>query len=190
MERQLSIYVSASPEMDEECELLGQLLANITRSVRWTFKRTPGPHLGENPDLDSLRASQFYLILLGMDIVAPIGVEYRAAREQDLAILAFRNIETSASPAAAYFAQNMGIRWRAFRTPQDFIGQFERDLLARLIEGTPGYGLDLNEIERLSVRLEALREEDAQDHKSAESDTRRGAGGGGIILPNGASNAR
>ena len=40
MAAELSIYVSASPEMDAECELLGQMLANMARSLRWTIKRS------------------------------------------------------------------------------------------------------------------------------------------------------
>ena len=31
------------PEMDAECELLGQMLAGLRQTVRWMIKRTPGP---------------------------------------------------------------------------------------------------------------------------------------------------
>ena len=41
MDRELAIYVSAAQEMDRECELLGQLLAELIPAVRWTIKRTP-----------------------------------------------------------------------------------------------------------------------------------------------------
>ena len=35
MAKQLALYVSASPEMDAECELLGQLLAGMFHSTGW-----------------------------------------------------------------------------------------------------------------------------------------------------------
>src|SRR5690554_4831481 len=109
MDKELGIYISAAPEMDAECELVGQLLAGMTQSVRWTIKRTPAPPEGEAPDLERLRASQFYLILLGTDIVAPMGVEHAEARRRELAIFAYRNVELASSPAATYFARNLGI---------------------------------------------------------------------------------
>jgi len=175
----LAIYVSASPEMDAECELVGQLLADMPRSVEWRIRRTPVHGEHENPDLDGLCASQFYLILLGMDITAPIGVEWLAAQDAGLTTFAFRKVSRVPSPAAAFFAHNSAAAWRPYRTPQEFIQRFERELIARLIEGTPGYGLALADIEELSERLEAPD----SDVGGSGGEERRGAGGGGVILP-------
>ena len=181
MEKELSIYVSASTEMDAECELLGQFLAGMPRSIRWTIKRTPRGYEHVNPDLSALRNSHFYLILLGMDIKAPIGVEWEAAREAHLAVLAFRKSKVIPSPAGAFFAHNTRISWQLYETPRDFVQKLERALVTRLIEGTPGYGLGIGDIEELAARLEALKEGPSQEE--SESEERRGAGRGGIILP-------
>jgi hypothetical protein len=178
MAKELAIYVSASPELDAECELLGQLLASLPRSVRWTIKRTPGPHEPGIPDLKALRGSQFYVILLGMDIMAPIGVELVAALEERVLTMAYRARRMAPSPAAAYFAQNVEVEWRWYDTPQEFVQQFEKRLITELISGTPGYGLALGDLEELSARLKALEEE----VDSAEVEERRGAGRGGVIL--------
>jgi len=177
-EKKLAIYVSASPEMDAECELLGQLLADMPRLVKWSIRRTPSHGQGENPDLEGLRASQFYLILLGMDITAPVGVEWLAARDAGLATFAFRNLDRTPSLAAAFFARNSGISWLPYRSPREFICRFERDLITQLIEGTPGYGLALADIEELSRRLQARE----RDLASPGREERRGAGGGGVIF--------
>jgi len=179
MENELSIYVSAASEMDAECELLGRLLAAMTKSTRWTIKRTPGIHEFANPDLESLAASDFYLILMGTDITAPIGVELRAAQHASLPLFAYRCSEGIATPAAAFFVHNVGVAWKSYASPKGFVRDFERRLIARLVEGTPGYGLNLDEIQDLSRRLDALR---AQGDEDPATDGRRGAGGGGVIL--------
>ncbi len=184
MAAELSIYVSASPEMDAECELLGQMLANMVRSLRWTIKRTPGPHEYANPDLEALSESHFYLILMGTDITAPVGVEWRAAQQAGVTTYAFRNVERVASPAAAVFTHSIEATWEPYHTPHEFVRRFERELIDRLIEGTPGYGLDLADLEQLSVRKRALEQE---EQGQPEGEERRGAGGGGVILAAGES---
>ena len=179
MEKALALYVSAAPEMDAECERLGQLLAEMTPAVRWGIKRTPASHAYANPDLDALRDSHFYLILMGTDIVAPIGVELRAARQASVPIMAYRKADALTSPAAAVFLRDSQLAWQAYGNAHEFVRHFERALIARLIEGTPGYGLALTELAELSQRLAAL---DGAEEVT-EADERRGAGRGGVILP-------
>jgi hypothetical protein len=177
--KELAIYVSAAPEMDAECELLGQLLAEMTPATRWVIKRTPAPNEGGNPDLDALRASHLYLILLGMDIYAPMGVEWMAAQGAHITTFAFRSTEAVPSPAATDFARNAPVAWVLYETPLDFVRQFEHLLIEELLRGTPGYGLDLADVEGLLARQERL--EEAPDAPDGED--RRGAGRGGVILP-------
>jgi len=186
MEKTLGLYVSASSEMDAECELLGQLLAGMPRAVKWVIKRTPGRGESGNPDLVALEASSFYLILLGMDITAPIGVEWLAAQKAGMAVFAYRKISVPASPAASYFIGRSGIAWEHYRTPQEFIRHFERALINQLIKGTPGYGLELADIEELAARLQALEKEAG----SLEGEERRGAGRGGVIFPQASGSER
>lgn len=179
MDRELAVYVSAAQEMDRECELLGQLLADMIPAVRWTIKRTPTSREDGNPDLDALRHSQFYLILMGTDIVAPVGVEWLAARKAGLTVLAYRNIATAPTPAGAVFMRDSGISWEDYKTAQEFIRNLERALITELLRGTPGYGLHLSDLEQLSARLKKLDE--GEQHQEGEE--RRGAGRGGVILP-------
>ncbi len=179
MDRQLAIYVSAAPEMDRECELLGQLLADMTPSVRWTIKRTPTAHEDGNPDLEALSHSQFYLILMGSDIVAPVGVEWMAARKAGMMLFAYHNAAAAITPAGSVFMRDAGITWEDYKTPQEFINSLEHALIAELLRGTPGYGLHLGDIEELSARLKKLDEGEQRQ----EGDERRGASRGGVILP-------
>ncbi|MFP3896084.1 MAG: hypothetical protein ACLFV5_04475 [Anaerolineales bacterium] len=177
MDKELGIYISAAPEADAECELVGQLLAEMPRSVKWTIRRTPRPYEDQHVDVEALRQSQFYLIVLGSDIVAPMGIEWRVARGSNVKTFAFRNVETGFTPAAIFFSRHVGTSWYDYDTPNDFIRAFERALITELIEGTPGYGLDMDDIQILAARLETLEEKE----EPAE-DGRRGAGRGGVIL--------
>jgi hypothetical protein len=179
MARELLFYISASAEMEPECELLGQMLASLPQTVRWVIKRTPGAHELQTPDLETLRRSHFYLIVLGMDIQAPIGVEFQEAQIAGKTTFAYRNSEATPSPAASVFARDAHIRWESYRTPSEFAQHLERQLIEKLIAGTPGFGLDLADIEALAARLKALEEAKPQP----EGEERRGAGQGGVILP-------
>ncbi|NLI41745.1 MAG: hypothetical protein GX421_11325 [Caldisericales bacterium] len=177
--RELSLYVSASPEMDPECELLGQVLAQLTPSVRWQIKRTPPAHDKMDPDWAALESADFYVLLVGRDITAPIGVEYVAAREHGIRAFSYRNRAATPSPALSAFVRQLHTDWRLYDTPQAFASDLRKQLVRSLIEGTPGYGLSLQEIERLAAELRA---EDEDEHGGTED--LRGAGRGGVILPN------
>jgi hypothetical protein len=176
MDSELALYISANAEMDAECELVGRFIAEGLQTIRWRVRRTP-LHQDINPDLAAIATSQFYLILLGTDLTAPMGVEWSIANRNGVIILAFRNQEKLPSPAATYFARNLGITWQDYKSLNEFQIKFEHVLLTRLIDGTPGYGLDLATIEDLSSRLQAL---DKPAHFS--QDQRRGAGQGGVIF--------
>jgi hypothetical protein len=177
--RELGLYVSASADMDPECELLGQMLARLTPSVRWSIKRTPTAHQQIDPDWASLRRSDAYVILVGRDITAPIGVEWRAAREGGIPIYAYRSISGTPSPAVSAFVRQAGDEWYPYESPQSFAAQFRRRLARQLIDGTPGYDLSLKELEALAAELQ-----DTGSEAMDSGEERRGAGRGGIILPN------
>jgi hypothetical protein len=181
MDKELGIYISAAPEADAECELVGRLLAEMPRSVQWTIKRTPRPYEDQHIEAEALHRSQFYLIILGSDIVAPMGIEWRMAQESNLRTFAFRNVETGFTPAAIFFGRHVNTLWHDYETSSEFVRAFEHALITELIDGTPGYGLDMDDLQTLSGRLEAL--EERQDEE--DEDERRGAGRGGVILSTG-----
>jgi hypothetical protein len=175
---ELGLYISAAAEMDAECELLGQLLADLPRSARWTIKRTPSADELANPALDLLSTATAYVILLGADLVAPMGVEWVAAEAAGLPRFCYRRRDRVPSPAAASFARESGATWQPYATPGEFVAHFEQALILELVRGTPGHGLDLRAIEELAEHLREIEQKDRP-----ESEARRGAGQGGVILP-------
>jgi len=173
---ELGIYISAAREQDIECEQIGRLLAEKLTSMRWRIRRTP-LHGDLNPDRGVIRQCQFYVILLGTDLVAPMGVEWDIVAKSAAFIIGFRDISCSPSPSADYFARYADISWQQYKKPEDFILAFERILLTQLIDGTPGYGLALEDIELVSAQLKAI-----EALTPAPQGTRQEAGQGGVIL--------
>ena len=178
MTTELTLYVSAAQEMEAECEGVGQLLAGLLPSVRWTLHRTPTGRRNQNPDFRAIHGSDLHLFILGTDIVAPMGVEWREAQQGDAKLFLFRLTGRALSPAASFFLHHTGVQWRRFENAPDLVRRFERQLSTELIAGTPGYGLGLEEIESLRARLEQIPFQGEADKTSA-----RGAGQGGVILP-------
>ncbi|MGC9360551.1 MAG: hypothetical protein ACP5G7_09295 [Anaerolineae bacterium] len=178
MTTELTLYISAAQEMEAECEAVGQLLAGLLPSVRWTLHRTPTGRDNQNPDIRAIHESDLHLFILGTDIVAPMGVEWREAQQGDARLFLFRLMGHPLSPAASFFLHHTGVQWRRFESAPDLVRRFERQLITELIAGTPGYGLGLEEIESLRDRLEQMPSQVEPDETGA-----RGAGQGGVILP-------
>jgi hypothetical protein len=166
--------------MDPECELLGQVLAQLTPSVRWTIKRTPPSHYKSDPDWAALAQADFYVILVGEDITAPIGVEWRAARERLISTYAYRSRHATPTPALSAFVRHTDVDWRDYDSAQAFASDLKQRLVRQLIDGTPGYGLSMDDIESLAAVLRDTNSQDQLEH----GEERRGAGQGGVILPN------
>ena len=116
---------------------------------------------------------------MGTDIVAPVGVEWLAARKAGLPVFAYHHAGVAPTPAGAVFMRDSGITWEDYKTAQEFIQHLERALITELLRGTPGYGLHLSDLEQLSARLKKLDEGEQRQ----EGEERRGAGRGGVILP-------
>ncbi|NLD42875.1 MAG: hypothetical protein GX657_05205 [Chloroflexi bacterium] len=180
MDKEFTVYLSASPEMDAECEQIGQVLAGLTQRSRSTIRRTPHGPSGGNPDLAALARSDLYIIILGTDLHAPLGVEWQAAQQAGLPTLGYRYAEASPSPAMLHFMRHNRFAWVTYHSPLAFRSTLERTLLRRLLDGTPGFGLDLSDVEQIAARLKEL---EGQDEEEQGPDERRGAGSGGIILP-------
>ncbi len=174
---ELTLYISAAQEMEAECEVVGQFLAGLLPSVRWTLHRTPTGRGNQNPDLRVIHESDLHLFIVGTDIVAPIGVEWREAQHGKATMFLFRAAGRALSPAASFFLHHSGGQWRRFKSAADLVQKFERQLITELIAGTPGYGLGLEEIEFLRDRLTQMSSETELDETDA-----RGAGQGGVIL--------
>ncbi len=178
--RRLRLFVSSSRDLVVEREVIGQAVAELPVRLGWEIGHTPGPEAPPGPAPVSAAQCDIYIIVLGMDLTAPMGVEWHQARRAGQVPLAFRKA-VHPSPAADLFQRESGIEWVTFEEA----GQLKRLVLEalarRLLERGEFFGLHLPEVEALSALLERLTEEEAP--ATLPSEARRGAGRGGVILP-------
>ena len=82
MPRPVHVFISSSPDLAAEREALGQAVAELPASVRFEVRHTTP---GEDADIDEALAfiagCDLYVLVLGADYAAPMGIEWQWARD-------------------------------------------------------------------------------------------------------------
>lgn len=187
MASQVRLFISGGPDQEPARELLGQALAEFPVNVGWVIKRTP--------DVDAVAESHLFLILLGADITAPVGLELYWAQRTEKPACAYR-MDVSRTPAGQVFAQeNSGLDWRRCHDLAALRRHVMADLSRFLLSNTERYGITVMEAQRLHAFIGAL-EKAAAGATTGEAAGERpkpapaGAGGGGVILAPGKDEPR
>lgn len=165
MSRRISVYVSATPDLEPEREVIGEALAKFVLPLSWEIRRTP--HRGEQ-DLASLAyvaSSDFFLVLLGQDAAAPIGAELGEAMSAGLPVLALAK-DTANTPAGRFFRTAAIDKWERFADARGLRLAVWRYLAERLAERPLSYGLSREE----SLALEAFLRRPEKEQLAAIED--------------------
>lgn len=93
MASQVRLFISGGPDQEPARELLGQALAEFPVNVGWVIKRTP--------DVDAVAESHLFLLLLGVDITAPVGLELYWAQRTEKPTFAYR-MDVTRTPAVSW----------------------------------------------------------------------------------------
>ena len=192
MSEPIHLFVSSSPDLQAEREIIGQVVATLPQNVPhlaigWRIGHTPMPET-EVPlpapagdRIVRVEECDLYVLILGHDFAAPMGSELRQATSCGLEPLAFRKKCTN-SPSAQDAIRRLNVEWRVFDTPGQLRQLFTQDLIQALIQRATELGLDLKdleslmEVDKLIVSQAGKRtEEEAEPH-------RRDAGRSGVIL--------
>jgi len=178
MPTSVRLFISGGPDQEPAREALGRALAEFPVNVGWVIKRTP--------DVDSVAECHLYLLLMGVDIVAPVGLELWWARRTEKPILAYRR-DVIRTPAGQVFLQeNAGLDWMRYADLAGLRRAVVADLARFVLRHAERYGLTPLEIDRLHVLITQLRKAAARlagagAEEEAEPEP-AGAGGGGVIL--------
>jgi hypothetical protein len=180
MPDRLQLFVSAGPDLESERDTVGQVVAKLPLSIGWNVKRTPPQGEPLAVTLENIRRAHFFIMILGVDITAPVGAEWDAARRVGLPILAYLK-EVTRTPAAMIFVRDSRILWTPFRTHEELARRVEADLAWGLLDRATELGLTIADWENLNA---LLKRSEAAKPTSAEEGAREPAGaeGGGVIL--------
>ena len=170
--------------METEREVIAQAIARLPDALSWEIKRTPLPGQPIEPALKMIAACNLYIILMGKDITAPVGVEWDFAQRVHCPTLAYLK-DVPRTPAARVFLSLARANWVRFETPTDLESQIQIALTEYILDHAVSLKLDPAAWESLNALLKELRE--AQIESESEKETAGepelgGAGGGGVIL--------
>jgi len=183
MKRPIRLFVSSSPELAAEREALGQVVAEMPIALGWEIMHTPAPGTDMQDVLEFIDTSDFYLIVLGWDFAAPMGVEWEEAVTSGRIPLAFRKTVPH-TLSGRHLLMHSDVDWVRFRTPGDFKRKVRRVLIREVLDRGEPFGLLLNEVDAL------LRELKRTEQSTEVPDRASGAGTDAVILARRASGAK
>jgi hypothetical protein len=175
----IHLFVSSSPELQPEREVVGQTVAQLPLTIGWQIDHTPLPGAPAAEDLVHVASSDLYILILGHDFSAPMGAELRQLRQAGRHPLAYRK-RCTRSPSSQDAVRRLSLDWRTFSDSNELQSLLRRDLPRALLQRAEAFGLDMQELERL---LQLAEEESGEQEKGAADEPGRGeAGRGGVIL--------
>jgi hypothetical protein len=175
---QVYLYISAASDLRPEREILGRAVTEVPVSLGWRVVHSPA---GDNlVDLEAVARADVHLLLLGSDIRAPIGLEWRVARRVGREPALFLKEHLLQTPAAQDFVRFVAEqdRWRRFRDLADLRAQTLRLLATHILDRAQHYSLSQTEM----VRLRTWRDELDSPSGQVDGGSRGGAGESGVLL--------
>jgi hypothetical protein len=156
--RPVTIYISAASDLMAEREALGRMIAGLPVTLAWRIMQTP---LGAEPlDLEAVQQADLYLLLLGSDIRAPVGLEWHTAAYTGRPISAFLKQGLARTLAGQAFVRNTGVEWQPFSDAAHLRRRVERLLAEFLLRHAVRFTLTPLEVEQLTVLLKPETETD------------------------------
>jgi hypothetical protein len=180
MSRPLNLFVSSSPDLAAEREVVGQAVAGLPISLGWEIRHTPLGEEDMGAALAFIASCDLSLVMLGADFAAPMGLEWQAIQSAGKRLLVYRK-RTLYSPSAERLLRRSGVAWVPFDTPQELRTHVALTIAQIVLDHGEEFGLHLDDVESLLELVQAQKEQDTGD----EPDRRRGAGRSGVILGRG-----
>jgi hypothetical protein len=175
----LRLFVSAGADLEAEHEAIGRGVAHIpVPSLGWAIGRTPRRRELQFVAWEEIAAADLFVLILGRDIRAPVGVELLAARRADKRVLAYRK-NVRRTQAAAAFARDTVVDWIEYDVPREVARLAQVALVETVLAQGPARRLPPVERDTLRGFLEELRRGKVETPPLGETG---GAGGGGVIL--------
>ncbi len=173
MAEPIRVFISSSPDLFAEREVIGQEIASLPLGIGWRIDHTPAPGADSSDVSSRVAGCDIYVLMIGHDFAAPMGVELRTATKAGKRTLTFYKKCPHSPSAQEALRQVRGI---PFADEGELRARFRDELLQALLDDAPHLGLELNDLERLLARQ---RESDQERVARSRRDE---AGGSGRIL--------
>ncbi|NIN64279.1 MAG: hypothetical protein GTO63_06185 [Anaerolineae bacterium] len=182
MAARLRIFTSVAPDLRAEREIIGRAIASLPVSLGWVINYTPSADEALGRALDAVAAADFYMILLGTDIRAPMGSEFVVARRTGKRILAYVE-DVLHTPAARVFMRYASLNWQHFSVEEELGPLLLRGLAEQILEAAEAYPISPVDWEAVLALLEELTDqEQLEPEKQKRPPEYRGAGKDAVIV--------
>ena len=181
MGARLRIFISVGPDLGTEREVVGKAIAALPVSSGWIIKYTPTHGETADPAMEAVAACDFYALLLGRDVTAPMGSELYVARQTGKRIMAFVG-EVPHTPAARVFLRESPVSWTEFENPGDLGPLLQKALVEQILERPEAFRITVADWEALSALSAGLEKQAASQHKREDAPRGGGAGGDAVIV--------
>jgi hypothetical protein len=180
MAHRLRTFISSGPDLLTEREVVGQAIAGLPITLGWVIKYTPERQQPWETIKAAVEACDFYALLLGSDISAPVGSELDVARSAGKRISAFLK-GVPRTPAAQVFMKQSPVHWRHFRGVEELVSLIQKAIVDQILELPETYGITVADWEALSTLSHKLGEE-APEQRSGDTPLHGGAGSNAVIV--------
>jgi hypothetical protein len=181
MADRLRIFISAGPDLETEREVVGKAIATLPVSIGWIIKYTPTHGECADPAMEAVAACDFYALLLGRDVTAPMGSELYVARQTGKRIMAFVG-EVPHTPAARVFLRESAQHWTEFQNADDLGPLLQKALMEQILQLPDAYRMTVADWEALSALSAELEEEASRQRNREDAPSGGGAGGDAVIV--------
>ena len=153
----VNVYISAASDLMAEREMLAQMIARLPVTLAWRILQSPLAN--EGLDLTALQGVDLHFLLMGMDIRAPIGLEWQLAHYAGRQTIPFLKQGVARTMAGQSFIRETRLSWQPFADVADLHRQARHRLINHLLSQQHRYALRPVELEQLhSLQAEAQAE--------------------------------
>lgn len=145
----VTIYISAAADLMAEREALGHIIAALPVTLPWWIVQSP--LRDESLNLEAAQTADMYVLVLGSDIRAPVGLEWRTARRAGRPVAAFLKQGINRTPAGQAFVRETEVTWQPFTNSADLSQQVQHLLVEHLVRHALYYALTPLELEKLAA---------------------------------------
>jgi len=183
MPRPIHLYVSSSPDLTVEREVVAQVVATMPLTIGWRIGHTPLPGQLGSESVARVEDCHLYAVILGHDFAAPMGHELRLAVARGRSPFAAYRYECMRSPSALDAVRTLDLTWQRFSSPEELRTKFRRDLLQAVLKQATMLRLELDEVQRLLEQAREIEADADQGAAGRQVERRRAeAGRSGRIL--------